>query len=118
MVTRGEAGIDSMPAAQVGPLRVREELNSAAVVGVDTVEFLACRDGVVEYGVPLRKDISRAIRRDRPELVITGNFQMSWGGASFNMADHRWVGLATLDPARDAGNRWILPKMLDEGHAP
>ena len=38
MVTRGETGIDSMPPAEVGPLRVQEELNSAAVVGVDTVE--------------------------------------------------------------------------------
>src|SRR5262249_3898924 len=30
------------------------------------------------------------------------------GGLSFNMADHRHVGLAVLDAARDAGNRWIF----------
>ncbi len=118
VVTRGEAGIDSMPPAEVGPLRVQEELNSAAVVGVDTVEFLDYPDGVVEYGLPLRRDIARAMRRHRPELVITGNYRMSWGGESFNMADHRWVGLATLDAARDAGNRWIFPELLDEGHEP
>ncbi|PON11665.1 hypothetical protein C2W62_43630 [Candidatus Entotheonella serta] len=31
-----------------------------------------------------------------------------------NMADHRWVGQAVLDAARDAGNRWIFPELLDE----
>ena len=34
------------------------------------------------------------------------------------MADHRAVGLATLDAARDAGNRWIFPELLEEGYEP
>ena len=34
LVTRGEAGIDSMPPEEVGPLREREEINSAGLVGV------------------------------------------------------------------------------------
>ena len=34
------------------------------------------------------------------------------------MADHRAVGLATLDAARDADNRWIFPELLEEGHEP
>ena len=40
MVSRGEAGIDGMDPSEVGPLRMREEINSARVVGVDTIEFL------------------------------------------------------------------------------
>ena len=119
MVTRGEAGIDSMPPEEVGPLRVQEEMKSAAVVGVETVEFLDHRDGVVEYGLPLRRDIARAIRRHRPELIITGNYHMRWGSDSpLNMADHRWAGLAVLDAARDAGNRWIFSELLEEGYEP
>ena len=119
MVTRGEAGIDSMPPEEVGPLRVKEEMNSGARVGVDTVEFLDYRDGVVEYGLHLRRDIARAIRKHRPEVIITGNYHMRWGSDSpLNMADHRWVGLAVLDAARDAGNRWIFPELLEEGHEP
>ena len=31
-----------------------------------------------------------------------------------NQADHRAVGLATLDAARDAGNRWIFPELIAE----
>jgi len=34
------------------------------------------------------------------------------------MADHRWVGLAVLDAARDAANRWIFPELLQEGLQP
>ena len=58
----------------------------------------------------MRRDIALAIRRARPELLITLNHHASWGGDSFNMADHRNVGLAVLDASRDAGNRWVFPE--------
>ncbi|MDA0769596.1 MAG: PIG-L family deacetylase [Chloroflexi bacterium] len=118
MVTRGEAGIDAMSPAEAGPLREEEERQSAAEVGVETVEFLGYTDGVIEYGLDLRRDIARAIRRHKPDVIITGNFQVRWAGGGFNMADHRAVGHATLDAARDAGNRWIFPELLEEGHEP
>jgi LmbE family N-acetylglucosaminyl deacetylase len=109
LVTRGEAGIDAMSPAAAGPLREAEERAGAAVVGVETVEFLdGHADGVIEYGLPLRRDLAQAIRRIRPDLVVSINHRESWGGLSFNMADHRHVGLAALDAARDAGNRWIF----------
>lgn len=114
LVTRGEAGIDAMPPEQAGPLRAEEERTSAGLVGVNTVEFLDHRDGVIEYGLPLRRDIARAIRHHRPDVLITINFQLTFGGSMLNMADHRWVGLAVLDGARDAGNRWIFPELLEE----
>ena len=95
--------------AEAGPLREAEERASAAVVGVETVEFLEGHvDGVIEYGLPLRRDLAAAIRRVRPDLVVSMNHTETWGGLSFNMADHRHVGLAALDAARDAGNRWIF----------
>jgi LmbE family N-acetylglucosaminyl deacetylase len=110
MVSRGEVGIDSMAPEETGPLREEEELVSARLVGVETVEFLDYQDGVIEYGLPLRRDIARAIRRHRPNVLITLNFQLTWGGPELNMADHRWVGLAVLDASRDAANRWIFPE--------
>jgi LmbE family N-acetylglucosaminyl deacetylase len=67
LATRGEAGIDSLPPAECGPLREAEQRAAAAAVGVEVVEFL------VEYGVPLRRDLAAAIRRHRPELVVTTN---------------------------------------------
>ena len=118
IATRGEAGIDSMSPEEAGRLREEEERRSARVVGVGAVEFLDYRDGVIEYCLPLRRDIARAIRKHRPDVLLTNNYQLTWGGEALNMADHRWVGLATLDAARDAGNRWIFPELLDEGLEP
>jgi LmbE family N-acetylglucosaminyl deacetylase len=118
LATEGEVGIDGMLPAEAGPLRREEEQRSAAAVGVHTVEFLDHRDGVVEYGLPLRRDLARAIRRHRPEVLIlmTVDERPAWGGV--NMADHRVVGLAAIDAARDAGNRWVFPELLDESLEP
>lgn len=118
MASRGEAGIDGTAPAEVGRLRAQEEVNSARVVGVDTVEFLDYTDGVIEYGLALRRDLSREIRRRRPDVIITINHHLQFFSGHLNMADHRWVGLATLDAARDAGNRWIFPELLAEGYEP
>lgn len=118
LVTRGEAGIDNMSPDEVAPLREVEEWASARVVGVHNVEFLDYRDGVIEYGLPLRRDIARAIRRHRPEVLLTLNETLTWPGGVLNMADHRWVALAVLDAARDAGNRWIFPELLAQGFEP
>ncbi len=109
LVTRGEAGIDTLDPAKAGPLREREQRASAAVVGVTRVEFLGHPDGVIEYGPALRRDLAAAIRRHRPELVVTINHHDTWGGTMWNTPDHRAVGRATLDAASDAGNRWIFP---------
>src|SRR5437879_3293967 len=58
LVTRGEAGIDGLQPSEAAPIREREERDGASHVGVDVVEFLDDhRDGVVEYGLPLRRDI-------------------------------------------------------------
>ena len=118
LATRGEAGIDTMPPDQSGPLREREERAGAAQVGVSDVEFLDHRDGVVEGGTTLRRDIVRVIRRFRPEVVVTGDFATRMIGGLTNQADHRVVGLAALDAARDAGNRWIFPELAAEGLTP
>ncbi len=118
MVTKGEAGIDSMHPDETARLRMQEEINSARAVGVNSVEFLDYKDGVIEYGLPLRKDISRAVRKFKPDVLISGNFEMFFPGGSFNFADHRAVGVAVLDAARDADNRWIFPEITDEGIEP
>ncbi|KNB49950.1 PIG-L deacetylase family protein [Streptomyces caatingaensis] len=118
LATRGEAGIGTLPPAEAGPLREREQRESAAAVGVRTVEFLGHRDGVVAYGTALRRDIAAAVRRHRPELLLTLNHRDTWGGTALNTPDHRAVGRAALDAVADAGNRWIFPELAEEGLEP
>lgn len=114
LVSRGEAGIDTMEPAEAARVRVEEQHASAAVVGVRSVEFLDYRDGVIEEGVPLRRDIAGAIRRHQPELVITLQHTDTWGGGIWNSADHRATGRATLDAVADAGNRWIHSEQITQ----
>ncbi len=118
MVTSGEAGIDALPPDECRRVREAEQIESARIVGVDTVEFLGFPDGVLEYGVTLRAAIAREVRRFRPDIVITGNFRDTWGGVSLNQADHIAVGRAVLDAAHDAGNRWIFADQLTDGLEP
>jgi LmbE family N-acetylglucosaminyl deacetylase len=108
LVTSGEAGIDSMPPDRCAPIRQEEERRSAAAVGVTDVEFLAHPDGLVEASLALRRDLAVAIRRHRPDVLISINYREGWP-SGFNHADHRAVGVALMDAARDAGNRWLWP---------
>jgi LmbE family N-acetylglucosaminyl deacetylase len=115
LVTRGEAGISTRPPHEVGPLREQEQRASARVVGVTSVEFLDYADGVVEPGLPLRRDLARAIRAHRPDAVVSINHRDSWGPGSWNHTDHRVVGVALLDAVRDAANPWVFPELRAEG---
>ena len=96
-------------------MREAEERESARRVGVETVEFADRHDGAIEYGVPLRRDIAPAVRRHRPDLVIGSNWETLFGPGMVNQADHRAVGLATLDAVADAGNRWLHRDLLTRG---
>lgn len=109
LVTSGEAGIDSLAPDECARVRQEEERRSAAVVGVDTVDFLAHPDGLVEANLVLRRDLAAVIRRHRPEVVVSINFRESFPGGGFNHADHRHTGIALLDAVRDAANRWLFP---------
>jgi LmbE family N-acetylglucosaminyl deacetylase len=69
---------------------------------------------VLVYGLDLRRDICREIRRFQPDVVISGGFEVETP-MGFDQADHRAAGLATLDAVRDAGNRWVFPEQIDDG---
>jgi LmbE family N-acetylglucosaminyl deacetylase len=118
MVTSGEAGIDGMDPVECRRVREAEQIESGRVVGVDRVDFLGQQDGVLEYGVALRKVICASIREHRPEIVITGNFHDRFGPGMLNQADHIATGRAVLDAVRDAGNRWVFHDQVEAGLEP
>ncbi|MFL6070501.1 MAG: PIG-L deacetylase family protein [Actinomycetes bacterium] len=118
LITSGEAGIDGIAPEECAPLREAEQRAACAAVGVSDVEFLGFPDGMLEYGLPLRHAIAASVRRHRPDVVITTNFRETYGGVMLNQADHIAGGRATLDAARDAGNRWVFRDLLAAGLEP
>ena len=118
LATRGEAGIAGLPPAEAGPLREDEQRRSAAAVGVTEVEFLDHRDGVLVAGPALRRDIAGAIRRHRPELVVTLHGGETWtppgvSPGAWNSADHRALFPCVLDAVADAANEWVFPDLAE-----
>jgi LmbE family N-acetylglucosaminyl deacetylase len=114
LLTSGEAGMQ-IPPEEVGPLRADEQRAACEVVGVSDLTILDHPDGVLEWGLGLRKDIARRIREFTPDAVVTMTWEVAveWG---LNQADHRAAGLATLDACRDADNTWVFPELArDEG---
>ena len=109
LVTDGEAGIATLSPVEVGPLRRAEQIAACQEVGVYSVEFLGLADGLVTEGLALRERLCAVIRQHRPDVVLSINFRDSWGGPSWNHADHRAVGRALLDAVRDSGNPWLFP---------
>jgi LmbE family N-acetylglucosaminyl deacetylase len=113
LATRGEAGIDGLSPGESARVRTEEQIASARVVGVSTVDFLDHPDGTIEYGLPLRRDVALAIRRHRPTTVLLSNHRETWAPGRLNSPDHRNVGQAALEAIGDAGNRWIFPDATD-----
>lgn len=118
MATKGEAGINAIDPERCAEIRTAEQTLAGKIVGAETVEFLDHPDGVLEYGLPLRRDLAMAIRKHRPEILVSGGFRDTGRRGRLQMADHRVFGLALLDAARDAANPWVFPELLDEGYEP
>src|SRR5919198_326819 len=75
VVTNGNKGSSdrTMTAERLARIRETEQRNAARTLGVEHVEFLGYEDGEVEDTRQLRLDVTRQIRRWRPELIITQN---------------------------------------------
>jgi LmbE family N-acetylglucosaminyl deacetylase len=113
VVSDGEAGISTMDPSVVGPLRRGEQEASCAAVGVARSSSSAGPKGRSSRVWSYAADLAAAIRKHRPEVVVSINFRESWGGPSWNHADPRAVGRALLDAVRDAANPWVFPDRGD-----
>ena len=98
VVTNGNKGSSdrAMTSERLALIRAEEQRNAARVLGVDPVTFLGYPDGEVEDTRDLRRDVSREIRRWRPDLVICQNPNRTYNlGASHR--DHRTVAGVAID---------------------
>lgn len=117
LLTRGEAGMPNPP-EETARLRLAEQRAACEAVGVEHLTVLGHPDGMLVYGLDLRRDICREIRRFRPDAVLTFGYEVETS-MGFDQSDHRVAGLVTLDAVRDAGNRWVFAEQIDsEGLEP
>jgi LmbE family N-acetylglucosaminyl deacetylase len=123
VVTRGDAGgFDDTPRDQMPLLREAEQRAAAEAVGVTKVEFLdGYADGTLTPSLDLRRDITRVVRRYRPDRILTCSPLRRWDRfAGPGHPDHLAVGEAvTCAIYPDARNPFAFPELLrDEGLEP
>jgi len=117
IVTDGDAGgqDESVPRAEMAPLRRKEQTAAAACVGVHDLRFLGYPDGRVEATLGLRKDLARVIRQVRPDRVVCPSPERNYARLGVSHPDHRAVGSAALDAIYpDARNPFAFPELRTE----
>ena len=123
--TDGSKGTEdrSLTGAQLSELRKREQRAAAEVLGLSEVVFLDHPDGGLEPSLELRRDITRQIRRLRPEIVVTTTpvrDLVNIGIPNYiGHPDHYAAGEATLSAVFPAARDHLaFPELLEEGLEP
>ncbi len=98
MATSGDKGSadPEMTHERLAAMREDEERAAATVLGVKEVIFLRYPDGELVPTLQLRRDIVRAIRQFKPDIVVTTDPTTWYSERSINHPDHRAIGEATL----------------------
>lgn len=124
-ITSGGAGSNEHTPADMTrealvPIREEEQRNACRVLGISEVIFLGYEDGLLEPSLALRRDLTRIVRRHRPDAVVCGDPTVRFYGQSYlNHPDHRVAADVTLDAVfPSAETRLIFPELLDEGLEP
>lgn len=79
-------------------IRQKEQRSAAALLGVEQVFFMDHPDGYLVSDLGLRKEITRVIRQEQPDVLVTCDpTNMYIRDSYINHPDHRAAGQATLD---------------------
>ncbi|HEY2765983.1 MAG TPA: PIG-L deacetylase family protein [Pseudonocardiaceae bacterium] len=117
IVTDGDAGgfDPEVPRSSIGGIRQEEQRKAAATLGVSDIEFLGYPDGRLMVSFDLRRDISRAIRRVRPDRVLIQSPERDLRSIYASHPDHLAAGEAALCAVYpDARNPFAHPELLAE----
>ncbi|MBW1752441.1 MAG: PIG-L family deacetylase [Deltaproteobacteria bacterium] len=115
--TSGEKGTSdrSMKPELLAPIREKEQLAAAQILGVREVKFLRYPDQGLEETPQLRKHIVGLIRMFQPSVVVTSDpyRRYLWH------RDHRIIGQVTLDAVFPFARDYLAyPDLLEEGLEP
>ena len=125
VITSGDSGSnDPSKGAEYKPelakLREGEQLAANKVLGVKETVFMRYPDGELEPTIALRKELTRLIRKYKPDTVLSGNPE-AWfySNEYLNHADHRAAARAACEAVfPSAGSRLVFADLLAEGFEP
>jgi LmbE family N-acetylglucosaminyl deacetylase len=119
ILTCGDKGSDdpNLTADQICQIRHKEQRAAAKVIGVKSIHFLDLPDGYLLPTIEIRREVVRAIREAKPDILVTCDPTNLFPSGSYrlNHADHRYAGQVVLDavfPA--AGNIHFFPELYKE----
>lgn len=100
LLTNGDKGTKdrSITSDELTRERQIEQRAAAKILGVQNIRFLGYEDGYLVPDLNLRRDITRVIRQEKPDIVITCDpTTLFFDDRRINHPDHRAAGQATLD---------------------
>ena len=119
LACRGEVGIAGMPAEEAGPLREIEQRRSAAIVGVEELQFWDFPDSQIRDTPELRAKIADTITAVAHDVVLTVYSGPEWAPGAPNQRDHIEFSnavAAAYDSLTDPP-RWLFENGPDVTHA-
>jgi LmbE family N-acetylglucosaminyl deacetylase len=125
IITDGSAGSNAPEhaadyKATLTSIREQEQTAANKILGIQETVFLREPDGELEPTVALRKEVTRLIRRYKPDVVVIGDPQaVFYGNGYINHPDHRaaaQIGLYAAFPS--SGSRLLFADLLEEGYEP
>jgi LmbE family N-acetylglucosaminyl deacetylase len=123
ILTDGSKGSSDMDTTSEELIKVRqqEQRSAVAAVGGAGVEFLGHPDGMLEITMDLKREIVKAIRTIKPDVIVTMDPGMLYSSSRgfINHPDHRAAGQATLDAVFPlARDHLSFPELFADGFQP
>ena len=122
LFTKGEKGINNNYRAtkNIISIREKEQKSAADVLGVNGIQYLSYKDGMLVPNLEARKNIVRIIRSLRPNIVVTCDPTNYYPSDNYlNHPDHRAAGQIVIDAVFPATqNELFFPELLSEQLAP
>ena len=122
IVTDGSKGTSDRDIApeRLAEMRRQEQIAAGKVLGLKDVVFLGYPDAYLQPTLEVRRDITREIRRHRPDILITTNPTRTLTGSNYiGHPDHFAAGEAALSAVFPAARDHLtFPELLQEGLEP
>ena len=122
VATNGNKGSSdpNMTHEQLAAIREREQRAACRVLGVERIIFLGYPDGELVPTLQLRRDLTREIRRYKPDIALVPDPTTYYFGNQYvNHPDHRAIGEAALGAIfPSARDRLTFAELLADGLEP